>query len=480
MMMANQQLSHAPPASWLFYTAAGADAASKSNLCFGSLSDPGCVQLYVLDFGANNSAVGHRRWLLYPQTTVMGTGDVPGSGPYQMANALWVIDNATYASPRPTTRDEFVAWPPPGYVPYQVVSPRWSFSYPGANFNSAIVTMQRNGALLPVRQEIVTNGFGENTIVWVPDNQDANNFSTPAAPPQDITTTVTVANVLVGGAPRNFTYSVTIFDPSTATPPSVNATNDFNLDGKTDILWQDPVTGQVQVWLLGGAQGTNVIGAANLTLANTWRLAGTGDFNSDGHADAVWQDEITGAAQVWFLTGPNGNVPAGAAVLSNGNLWRIRSVADFNSDGTPDIIWQDEASGWAQIWFMSGPQGSVIKGAVNLTTRNTWRIVGAADFNRDGTRDVVWQDPVTGAVQIWYMGGPQRNAITGAVNLVLSSKLRVAALMDLNADGHPDIIWQDPMTGASQVSFLGGTQGITTLGTAIMSGPNSWRIMGPK
>jgi hypothetical protein len=129
---------------------------------------------------------------------------------------------------------------------------------------------------------------------------------------------------------------------------------------------------------------------------------------------------------------------------------------------------------------MSGPQGSVITGAVNLTTRNTWRIVGAADFNRDGTRDVVWQDPVTGAVQIWYMGGPQRNAITGAVNLVLSSKLRVAALMDLNADGHPDIIWQDPMTGASQVSFLGGTQGITTLGTAIMSGPNSWRIMGPK
>jgi hypothetical protein len=275
-------------------------------------------------------------------------------------------------------------------------------------------------------------------------------------------------------------------DGSTSSPVwsfatiAINGHRDFNADGRLDVIWQDPVSGWAQVWYLGGAQGATITGAANLTASNPWRIVGVGDFNSDGRPDVVWQDSATGAAQAWFLGGTQGNVLTAAVVLSAGNAWRIRSIADFNGDGKPDALWQDEASGWAQIWFMSGTQGNVVTGAVNLTTRNTWRIVGAADFNRDGTLDVVWQDPVTGIVQIWYMGGTQRNVITGAVNLAGSSTLRVAAVFDLNADGQPDIVWQDPVTGASQVSFLGGAQGITTIGTAVMSGPNSWRIMGPK
>src|SRR5262249_18266693 len=46
MMSANQTLSHTPPTNWACYTAAGAEAASKSNVCylsgFGNV-DPGCV-----------------------------------------------------------------------------------------------------------------------------------------------------------------------------------------------------------------------------------------------------------------------------------------------------------------------------------------------------------------------------------------------------------------------------------------------------
>ena len=40
-------------------------------------------------------------------------------------------------------RDGFVAWPPPGFVPYQTVYPRWSFVLRGADFTNATVTMQR-------------------------------------------------------------------------------------------------------------------------------------------------------------------------------------------------------------------------------------------------------------------------------------------------------------------------------------------------
>lgn len=39
-----------------------------------------------------------------------------------------------------------MAWPPAGYVPYQVIYPRWSFAIAGANFSQAAVTMARGAS----------------------------------------------------------------------------------------------------------------------------------------------------------------------------------------------------------------------------------------------------------------------------------------------------------------------------------------------
>jgi hypothetical protein len=255
---------------------------------------------------------------------------------------------------------------------------------------------------------------------------------------------------------------------------------DFNRDGQPDVIWQDPASGWAQVWYLGGAQGVTTTGAANLTARNTWRIAGVADFDRDGRADVVWQDPVSGAAQIWFLGGAGGNEIVSAAVLSNPNTWRIMSIADFNRDGVPDCIWQDPVSGWAQIWFMGGAQGTTMTGAVNLTTLNTWRIAGTADFNADGFADVVWQDPATGATQIWYLGGAQGNELQSAVTLANSNTWKLAAITNLNADGHPDVIWQDPVSGESAAWFLGGAEGVTINGSAAMGGANTWRIMGPR
>ncbi len=51
----------------------------------------------------------------------MGTGDVPETASYPAINVLWVQDEDHIFDPRPKTFNEFVAWPPPGYVPAPVV-----------------------------------------------------------------------------------------------------------------------------------------------------------------------------------------------------------------------------------------------------------------------------------------------------------------------------------------------------------------------
>ena len=209
MMSANSALSHNPPSNWKCYTDPGREAAGSSNLALGGYGLD-ALRMYMQDYGSGNTAAGHRRWILYPQTQNFGTGDIPGGNGYYAANDLWVFDSHIWDT-RPETREAFVAWPPPGYVPYTVVYQRWSFSYAGADFTNAAVSMTENGANIPVTCYSPVNGYGENTLVWI--RAGANDGSYWPKPPADTTYIVTVSNVVIGSSPRSFQYTVIVFDP---------------------------------------------------------------------------------------------------------------------------------------------------------------------------------------------------------------------------------------------------------------------------
>lgn len=201
MFSANSNIDHFPPTSWTHYTANAAEAAGKSNIAYGS-HGPGSVDAYMEDFGSNNTAVGHRRWLLYPMAQTMGTGDVPASAGKPEANAIWVIGNFKSSAPK-----KFTAWPSGGYVPNELVPARWSLSFPGANFSSATVAMSLNGASVPL--QVVSrslSNIGDNTIVWEPLGLDLVSRG-------DLTCNVTVAGISGTGVPTSQSYSVTLFHP---------------------------------------------------------------------------------------------------------------------------------------------------------------------------------------------------------------------------------------------------------------------------
>ncbi len=209
MMARNSNLSHSPPAAWDCYSSDGYTGAGSSNLALGAYGTA-AIDLYIRDFGAGNTAVGHRRWVLYPQTQEMGTGDAPNISGYYQANSLHAWDSHIW-EPRPGTRDSYVAWPPAGYVPYQIVAARWSFSYPGATFANAVVSMMQDSTPVAVAQSVPAYGYGENTLVWIPNGMsDSNIWPKPAT---DITYHITINHVLISGQDRTFVYDVTVFDP---------------------------------------------------------------------------------------------------------------------------------------------------------------------------------------------------------------------------------------------------------------------------
>ncbi len=207
MMSVNKSLSHSPPQSWTCYTSNGATAAGSSNIALGA-AGPRAIALYINDPGGNNTAVGHRRWILHPPRSSFGIGSVGGAT--RDANVLWVFAGT---SSRPST--DIVAWPPRGFVPYQLVYPRWSFSLnsePGADYSQATVSMVEDG--VPINLIIVSSnriGFGDNTLIWTPSGLG---FS---AGQLDRVFDIEISNV--GSTDQDvYTYKVTVIDASIVVP----------------------------------------------------------------------------------------------------------------------------------------------------------------------------------------------------------------------------------------------------------------------
>ena len=67
----------------------------------------------------------------------------------------------------------------------------------------------------------------------------------------------------------------------------------------------------------------------------------SGDFNGDGSPDLLWQND-SGEAAVWETDGAA--VTAGASLGNPGPSWHIVAAGDFNHDGRSDILWQNEAA----------------------------------------------------------------------------------------------------------------------------------------
>lgn len=234
-------LTHELPTTWPCFSTSAWNGARYSNLSGFSwgcdaiddyMDEPG----YGGDAFANRE-VGHRRWILFSAAKEMAVGDAPpilasdGQLTRPGVNALYVIGGFT-PEERPV---DFVAWPNPGFTPAPILTGLWSLSYPGANFNTASVTMQDgDGNAIPltiISRNIgfplasetnlpgetgeegsgatggpVKGTYGDSTLVWTP-------LGLPVEYSFDKTFQVSVTGI-TGQGPSSYTYEVTVINPN--------------------------------------------------------------------------------------------------------------------------------------------------------------------------------------------------------------------------------------------------------------------------
>jgi len=324
------------------------------------------------------------------------------------------------------------------------------------------ITLQPSGQTAtvgrPVTFTAAASGTPAPTYQWQKNNVNINgatgaSYSLAHVVPADAGSYKLVASNSAGTAASN---------AAALTVKTVAA--DFNVDGGSDVLWQDTATGERVIWLMNGtAYGSAV--SLGVVPAN-WVIGGTGDFNGDGWPDILWTDLATGERRIWLMNGTGYASATSLGVIATD--WMFAGTGDFNGDGQTDILWENTATGEHTVWFMNGTVYAS-SASLGVVPRN-WFVSAIADFDRDGHPDLVWTNSATGERTIWMMNGVTHSS-TATLGIV-PADLQISSTGDYNGDGSPDLVVTNTATNERSLWLMNGAIHTGTVSLGIV--PAEW------
>ena len=239
---------------------------------------------------------------------------------------------------------------------------------------------------------------------------------------------------------------------------AVHKVDDFNGDGKHDILWRNYENGHIHAWQLDGLAWQQDIDLPDITDSAVHPVA-TGDFNNDGHTDIVtryyWKDN-PGHTQIWLMNRDRKTQVIDLLPTVGDPNWHISGTGDFNKDGNIDLLWRNYQTGENHVWMMNGT--SYVESVSLLTVKDpNWKIVGTGDFDRDGNIDIVWRNG--NANSIWMMDGTERREYIN-INSTDDPDWKIVGTGDFDRDGNIDLLLREHNVGNIGVWLMNGTERI--------------------
>jgi hypothetical protein len=252
--------------------------------------------------------------------------------------------------------------------------------------------------------------------------------------------------------------------------------SDFDRDGLSDLVWQNTQTGDATVWYLNGGVWSGVRDTFVKGFPLNQKIVGVADFDGDGKPDLLWQNQSNGDVAVWYMDGGGWTGRWDYVWKSIPLAWKINGLADLDGDGRTDLIWQNTQTGDLSYWLMDGIKKKAT-GYISHGLSTSMRLAGTGDFDGDGKADLVWQNSANGDVLVWYLDGVTWAGRSDYIVHGMSAAWQVAAILDANFDGKQDIVWQNTQTGDVSVWYMDRAVYTNTWNYIVRGVPTTWKIV---
>ncbi len=256
-------------------------------------------------------------------------------------------------------------------------------------------------------------------------------------------------------------------DYATGIAPLGLVVGDFNRDGVPDLAVVDscgPTCGFVSI-LLGKGDGS-FLAKTDYSVGQSPSAVATQDFNGDGKLDLV----VTNSSDsVSVLLGiGDGTFRAHVDFGSNSAPGGV-AAGDFNGDQVPDLVLTHSGAPW-NVTIMKGNGDGTFQPEQQLATNLATGQVAVVDLNGDGKLDLVLTVVSQGGVGVFLGRGdgtfqPEVNYTTGVYPLAFTAQ-------DMNGDGNLDLVVADQESNYVSV-LLGKGDGTFSPRTNLPAGPSS-------
>lgn len=229
--------------------------------------------------------------------------------------------------------------------------------------------------------------------------------------------------------------------------------NDIDGDGRTDLLWNRNFCVDCSVpdaafayWVMNGKA---ITGTAGFWYHRDYIVEATGDFDGDGRTDILWRLDVGISTidhyYIWRNRGDGGFDGQYLASLQGAN---VSAVADIDGDGKDDLVLRGGSKGtFMRYWLLDGASIKRIGDAYAVAPADDFRITGIDDFDGDRRGDILWTHVATGDMYLWRgkVDGHFEDGVyigTGNTSGRRLGDWIVQDLHDMDNDGRADIIWE--------------------------------------
>jgi hypothetical protein len=243
---------------------------------------------------------------------------------------------------------------------------------------------------------------------------------------------------------------------------------DFDGDGAADQLWFEEATRRVQVQITADGSLRTI-----RRLAEGLQVAGVADFNADGTDDLLIRDARCGCNYLWLIY--NSSEIRAAGIDRRATEWLVAAVGDFNGDARADILWKNTSSGRYEVWQIRGLRVVARETLTRLPQGSSWQVRGVGDFDGDGSDDLLWQNSASGWVRVVFMRAGQAVSWKNLYR-VRDPNLRIVAVADYQGDGKADILWRAMRDGGITLVLHNGAAVIAA--QELIGASLSWQVIG--